>query len=82
MSGMQLRVWFSTVIAEWDDVIMLTIPLFHVYGNAGIFTPGLVGRNPLAIVPNPRDLDDLVTTVRKVPSSPSSRGANTFRCTP
>lgn len=66
MSGMQLRVWFSTVIAEWDDVIMLTIPLFHVYGNAGIFTPGLVGRNPLAIVPNPRDLDDLVTTVRKV----------------
>jgi len=66
MSGMQLRVWFSTVIAEWDDVIMLTIPLFHVYGNAGIFTPGLVGRNPLAIVPNPRDLDDLVATVRKV----------------
>ena len=66
MSGMQLRVWFSTVIAEWDDVIMLTIPLFHVYGNAGIFTPGLVGRNPLSIVPNPRDLDDLVTTVRKI----------------
>ena len=66
MSGMQLRVWFSTVIAEWDDVIMLTIPLFHVYGNAGIFTPSLVGRNPLAIVPNPRDLDDLVATVRRV----------------
>ncbi len=66
MSGMQLRVWFSTVIAEWDDVMMLTIPLFHVYGNAGLFTPGLVGRNPLVIVPDPRDLDDLVATVRKV----------------
>ena len=66
MSGMQLRVWFSTVVAEWDDVIMLTIPLFHVYGNAGLFASSLVGRNPIAIVPNPRDLEDLVTTVRKV----------------
>jgi len=66
MSGMQLRLWFSTVIAEWDDIMMLTIPLFHVYGNAGLFTPGLIGRNPLVIVPDPRDLDDLVATVRKV----------------
>ncbi len=66
MSGMQLRVWFSTVIAEWNDIMMLTIPLFHVYGNAGLFIPGLVGRNPFVIVPDPRDLDDLVTTVRKV----------------
>ncbi len=66
MSGMQLRVWFSTVIAEWDDIIMLTIPLFHVYGNAGLFIPGLVGRNPLVIVPDPRDLGDLVATVRKI----------------
>jgi long-chain acyl-CoA synthetase len=66
MSGMQLRIWFSTVIAEWDDVMMLTIPLFHVYGNAGLLTPGLVGRNPLAIVPDPRDLDDLIATVKKV----------------
>jgi long-chain acyl-CoA synthetase len=66
MSGMQLRVWFSTVIAEWDDAIMLTIPLFHVYGNAGLFASSLIGRNPIAIVPNPRDIDDIITTVRRV----------------
>ena len=66
MSGMQLRVWFSTVIAEWDDVIMLTIPFFHVYGNAGLFASSLIGRNPLAIVPNPRDIDDLIAAVRRV----------------
>lgn len=66
MSGMQLRVWFSTVIAEWNDVIMLTIPFFHVYGNAGLFASSLIGRNPLAIVPNPRDIDDLITTVKRV----------------
>jgi long-chain acyl-CoA synthetase len=66
ISGMQLRVWFSTVIAEWEDIMVLTIPLFHVYGNAGLLIPGLVGRNPLVIVPDPRDVNDLVTTVRKV----------------
>jgi long-chain acyl-CoA synthetase len=66
MSGLQLRAWFSTVAVEWDDVIMVTIPLFHVYGNAGILTIGFLGHNPLALVPDPRDINDLVATIRKV----------------
>jgi long-chain acyl-CoA synthetase len=66
MSGMQLRAWFSTVGVEWDDVVMLTIPLFHVYGNAGGLTLGLVGHETLVPIPNPRDIDDLVATIRKV----------------
>lgn len=41
------------------------MPLFHVYGNVGILATGLVGRNPLALVPNPRDLDDLIATIRR-----------------
>ena len=66
MSGMQLRAWFSTVAVEWDDVVMLTIPLFHVYGNAGALTLGLLGHETLVPIPNPRDIDDLVATIRKV----------------
>jgi len=66
MSGMQLRAWFSTLAVEWDDVIMLTIPLFHVYGNAGVLTVGLLGHEALVPIPNPRDIDDLVATIRKV----------------
>ena len=66
MTGMQLRAWFSTFTVEWDDVIMLTIPLFHVYGNAGVFAVGIFGRDSFAIIPDPRDIDDLVTTIRKV----------------
>jgi long-chain acyl-CoA synthetase len=65
MTGMQLRAWFSTVTVEWDDVILLTIPLFHVYGNAGVFAVGIFGRDSFAIVPDPRDIDDLVATIRK-----------------
>jgi long-chain acyl-CoA synthetase len=66
VSGMQLRAWFSTFAVEWEDAIMLTIPLFHVYGNAGVLTVGLLGHEPLVPVPNPRDIDDLVATIRKV----------------
>jgi long-chain acyl-CoA synthetase len=66
ISGMQLRAWFSTLAVEWDDVVMLTIPLFHVYGNAGALTLGLVGHETLVPIPNPRDIDDLVATIRKV----------------
>ena len=66
MTGMQLRAWFSTFTVEWDDVIMLTIPLFHVYGNAGVFAVGIFGRDSFAIIPDPRDIDDLIATIRKV----------------
>ncbi len=66
MSAMQLRAWFSGFMAEWDDVLMLIIPLFHVYGNAAILSVGLLGRDSFAIVPDPRDLNDLVATIRKV----------------
>jgi len=66
MTGMQLRAWFGTVTVEWDDVIVLTIPLFHVYGNAGVLAVGIFGRDSFAIIPDPRDIDDLVATLRKV----------------
>jgi len=66
MTGMQLRAWFSTITFEWEDIILLTIPLFHVYGNAGVFAVGIFGRDSFVIIPDPRDIDDLVTTIRKV----------------
>ncbi len=64
-TGMQMNAWFGVELVDWDDVILLCMPLFHVYGNAGILSTGLVGHNPLALVPNPRDLDDLVATIRR-----------------
>jgi long-chain acyl-CoA synthetase len=66
MTGMQLRAWFSTFTVEWEDVVLLTIPLFHVYGNVGVFAVGIFGRDSFAVIPDPRDTDDLVTTIRKI----------------
>jgi len=53
------------VLYEWKDSIMLNMPLFHVYAQAGVMMAGFVGNCPLVLVPNPRDLDDLLNTIKK-----------------
>ncbi len=66
ISGMQLRAWFKNIVAEWTDILMLNMPLFHVYGLVGVFVSGLIGHEPLAVVPNPRDMNDMLATIKKV----------------
>jgi len=66
ISGMQLHAWFANLLEEWTDILLLNMPLFHVYGLAGVFSAGLVGHEPLAVVPNPRDMNDMLATIRKV----------------
>ncbi len=65
MAGMQINTWAKGVLDDWKDVIVLALPLFHAAGNIGVLTTGLVGHNPLALVPNPRDLDSLIKTIQQ-----------------
>jgi len=65
-AGLQIHAWFGTLLVDWDDILMAVMPLFHTYGNIGVITTCLVGHNPMAIVPNPRDLADLIATIRKL----------------
>jgi long-chain acyl-CoA synthetase len=66
MAGTQLRTWLKNMLEDWDDIIMLNMPLFHAYGLVGVLATGLVGHNTFALIPNPRDLDDLLETIQKV----------------
>lgn len=66
IAGMQLHTWFGVKLVDWEDIITLTFPLFHVAGNVGIFATSLIGHNPLAIIPDSRDINDLITTINKV----------------
>ncbi len=66
MAGTQIRTWLKNVLEDWDDIIMLNMPLFHAYGLVGVMATGLVGHSTFVLVPNPRDLDDLLTTIQKV----------------
>jgi long-chain acyl-CoA synthetase len=65
-SGLQLRRWIEALCAPWVDRIMLPLPLFHVYANVGVQAMAFMGHNPLALVPNPRDIADVLATIRRV----------------
>jgi len=65
ISGMQLQTWFSPVLKAWDDMIMLTIPAFHVFGNVALMGTSIVYHLPLVMVPNPADIKDVLNTIKK-----------------
>ena len=66
MSGLQLRAWLGDAIEPWTSVYMMPLPLFHSYGACAVQGTTFIGHNPIALVPNPRDLQDVVKTIRKV----------------
>ena len=65
-AGLQIYEWTKGAKERWTDIIMLPLPMFHVYANVGVQSLAFVGPNPLSIVPNPRDLGDLLKTMQKV----------------
>ncbi len=65
-AGLQLDHWTKSAKTPWTDVVMLPLPLFHVYGNLGVQPLAFLGPHPLSLVPNPRDLDDLLATIKQV----------------
>ena len=66
LTGIQVKAWTGSVLGGDRDVILAPLPLFHVYANVGIQGLALVNGSSLALVPNPRDLPDLVSTIRRV----------------
>jgi long-chain acyl-CoA synthetase len=66
MAGVQEAAWLKSVLHNDTDVILLPLPLFHVYGHVGVQSLAFINRCPLAIVPNPRDIADLIRTIRRV----------------
>ncbi len=64
-AGLQVRAWFASRLVEWDDRFMANLPLFHVFAAAGVLPVALLGRSSLILIPNPRDLDDMVANIQK-----------------
>ena len=65
MAGTQITAWLREAIQGADASIMLPLPLFHTYGCGGVLPLALMNGNPLILVPNPRDLDDVVKTIQR-----------------
>src|SRR5580765_485651 len=68
ISGMQLRIWNAAAHGTdpSKDVMFVPLPLFHVYANVGSQSFAILHGAPVALVPNPRDLADLLATIRRV----------------
>jgi long-chain acyl-CoA synthetase len=66
ISGMQVHSWTGQMKDDWNDVTVMLMPMFHAYGNMGVLPVAIVGKHLMALIPNPRDLDDLVDTINKV----------------
>lgn len=66
LTGLQVAAWTASVLGKGDSVLMLPLPLFHVYANIGVQPLAIITANPIALVPNPRDMKDLLATIRKV----------------
>jgi long-chain acyl-CoA synthetase len=65
-AGLQIYEWTKSAQKRWVDNIMVPLPLFHVYANVGLQPLAFVGPNPLSLVPNPRDIADLLKTIKQV----------------
>ncbi len=66
MSGLQPHAWFGDIIKPWEGIYMMPLPLFHSYGACAVQSVCFIGHNPISLIPNPRDLDDIVNTIAKV----------------
>ena len=66
IAATQIKAWNASALSGAGDVLFLPLPLFHVYANVGVQSLAVVQASAIALVPNPRDLHDLLATVRKV----------------
>ena len=66
MTGLQLQAWLGEAIVPWQSVYMMPLPLFHSYGACAVQSICFIGHNPISLIPNPRDLDDIVSSIAKV----------------
>ena len=64
IAGMQGHSWTCSLLPDWDSVALQLMPLFHSYG-IWVLATSIVARWPVALVPNPRDLDDVLATIRQ-----------------
>ena len=64
ITAMVHRAWFKSLIAEWDDRALVPLPLFHSFGVYVSFGTHLMSHIPQVLIQNPRDIKNVVDTIR------------------
>jgi len=61
---LQMKAWFVNIV-EGEEVVLMGIPLFHVYGMIAGMNFGLTIGASLVMVPNARDIKDVLENISK-----------------
>jgi long-chain acyl-CoA synthetase len=64
-AGQQIHAWTQSSFRSGQDVVLLPLPLCHVYANVGGLGLGVVSGSPMALIPNPRDVADVLRTIQR-----------------
>ena len=67
-NSLQISNWMTNLNAD-GEVVLMAIPLFHVYGMVAGMNFGLATGSTLVMVPNPRDLKDVLDNISKYRAS-------------
>lgn len=67
-NALQIRNWM-TAAEEGKETVLMAIPLFHVYGMVAGMIFAMASGAGMVMVPNPRDLKDVLTNIEKYNAS-------------
>jgi long-chain acyl-CoA synthetase len=56
---------FMPDIVRGKEIVLMAIPMFHVYGMVAGMSFGIASAASLVMVPNPRDMEDVLTSIAK-----------------
>jgi long-chain acyl-CoA synthetase len=63
-NSLEMRYWISSA-KDGEETVLMAIPLFHVYGMVAGMNFGLACGASLVMIPNPRDLKDVLGSIQK-----------------
>jgi long-chain acyl-CoA synthetase len=63
-NALQIRLWMPSA-EDGKETVLMAIPLFHVYGMVAGMLFALRTGAAMVMVPNPRDLKDVLTSIQK-----------------
>jgi long-chain acyl-CoA synthetase len=61
VNAVQARAWLGAPVGQ--DILMTQVPIFHCYGMTVCMNLAVLTANTMLLVPDPRDLDDVVHTI-------------------
>ena len=62
-NALQFKAWMST-LEEQKETFLLALPIYHIYGMVCGMLLGMALRASLVIIPNPRDIADLLSAIQ------------------